>query len=338
MQRPSVSSCLVFKLLTLSLLAAPIAIAAPKVTLTEMEDRLRVEIDGELFTEYRFKGEERFFPACYPVIGPGEVPMTRRFPFEKVEGEDTDHPHHQSLWFAHSEINGHNFWAVAKYKDKMPGKQVHRSFSEIKSGEGEGYFIAETDYMTDEGQRILSDTRKYRFIAGEKAGDARSIDVTITLKATDGELTFGDQKDAGMAVRVNYELQVEKRTGDKKNEFVGGAGHLLNSEGVTDKDTWGKRARWIDNYGTVAGKPVGVAILDHPSNPRHPTHWHSRTYGLVAANIYGVRHFESLEDPKAGQMVIPAGGSETFRWRFVFHEGTPQEADIEGRFARFAKD
>ncbi len=338
MQLPFPSSRLVLKLLSLSAVSASLLPAAPQVTLTEMEDRLRVEIDGELFTEYRFKGEERFFPACYPVMGPGEVPMTRRFPFEKVEGEDTDHPHHQSLWFAHSEINGHNFWAVAKYKDKMPGKQVHRRFEEIKSGEGEGHFIAETDYMTADGKRILSDTRKYRFIAGDKPGDPRCIDVTITLHASDGELTFGDQKDAGMAVRVNFELQVEKRTGSKNPEFKAGEGHLLNSEGITDKDTWGKRARWIDNYGTIGGKPVGVAILDHPGNPRHPTHWHSRTYGLVAANIYGVRHFEALQDPKAGQFVIPEGKSETFRWRFVFHQGTPQEAGIEEAFARFAKD
>lgn len=337
MQRPSVPSRLLLKLLTPLLFAAPFVTAAPKVTLTEMVDRLRVEIDGELFTEYRFKGEDRFFPACYPVMGPGGVPMTRRFPFEKVEGEDTDHPHHQSLWFAHSEINGHNFWAVNTYRDKVPGKQVHRRFEEIQSGEGEGYFVSENDYMAADGKRILSDTRKFRFLAGEKPGDPRSIDVTITLHASDGELTFGDQKDAGMAIRVNYELQVERRTSEKDKMKEGG-GKLLNSEGIKDGETWGKRARWVDNYGTVGGKPVGVAILDHPSNPRHPTHWHSRTYGLVTANIYGVRHFESLEDPKAGQMILPAGKSETFRWRFVFHEGTPQQADIDGHFERFAKD
>ena len=58
---------------------------APAVSITEQADRLRIELGGELFTNYIFKGEERFFPVFYPVMGPGEVPMTRRYPLEKSE-------------------------------------------------------------------------------------------------------------------------------------------------------------------------------------------------------------------------------------------------------------
>jgi len=35
------------------------------------------------------------------------------------------------------------------------------------------------------------------------------------------------------------------------------------------------------------GKTVGIAVFDHPSNPRHPTTWHVRDYGLFAANPLG---------------------------------------------------
>ena len=55
----------------------------------------------------------------------------------------------------------------------------------------------------------------------------------------------------------------------------------MNAEGATgEKNDWGKRSNWMDYYGEVDGEKVGVAILDNPDNPRHPTYWHARAYGL----------------------------------------------------------
>jgi hypothetical protein len=309
----------------------------PSVNIFEKEDRLRIELNGELFTEYVFKGEDRYFPLFYPVLGPGEVPMTRRYPLEIVEGEDKDHIHHQSLWFAHSDVNGHSFWAVQTNKGKEPGKTVHRRFTEIKEGGNEGHFVAENDYLAADGTLVMSDTRTVRIHAPTTPLGPRILDITIAFRASNGLVTFGDEKDAGMAIRVASDLQVAKRTG-KGNDTVPASGHLLNSEGVEGEATWGKRARWVDAYGEVAGEPVGVAIFDHPSNPRYPTYWHSRTYGLVTANVFGKHFFENLEDPKSGEMTIPAGDTLTFRWRFVFHRDDPATAGVEDLFRRFAEE
>lgn len=311
--------------------------SAPAVSITEKEDRLRIELNGELFTEYIFKGEERYFPLFYPVMSPGQVPMTRRYPIELVDGEDTDHPHHQSLWFAHSDVNGHSFWAVKEYGTTKPGKTVHQKFTEISSGKDSGHFISENAYVAADGKTIMTDTRTVRFNAPSDAMAPRLIDITIAFHASNGPVTFGDQKDAGMAIRVASDLQVARRTG-KGTETTPAAGHLVNSEGDKDDATWGKRARWVDAYGEVGGKPVGVAIFDHPSNPRYPSYWHSRTYGLVTANIFGKHHFEKLADPKAGELIIPAGETVTFRWRFAFHRDDPTKADVEGLFKAFSTE
>ncbi len=318
-------------LLACNLLAAS-AFGGPSVKIVELPDRLRVELNGELFTEY-LTSKERYFPTFYPVLGPGETPMTRSYPFETIEGVDTDHPHHQSLWFAHSKVNGHNFWAVTPQKGTEPGRTVHQGFTSIESGEKEGGFVSENHYVASDGQVIFSDTRTVRFLAPTAPNAPRILDITIAFHASHGPIVFGDDKDAGMAIRVASDLQVERRSQAKPAN-----GNLVNSEGVTGKETWGKRARWLDAYGEVAGKPVGIAILDHPSNPRHPTYWHSRTYGLVTANIFGKRFFESLEDPKAGEFTVPAGETRTFRWRFLFHEGDPVAAGIEEQFGAFAKE
>ena len=64
-------------------------------------------------------------------------------------------------------------------------------------------------------------------------------------------------------------------------------------------------------------------------NPRHPTWWHVRDYGLFAANPFGQHDFEKLPDKTAGNLMVPAGKSVTFRYRFYLHEGDEQQG--EGR-------
>ena len=73
------------------------------VQITKLDDRLRVEINGQLFTEYFFKDVPR--PYCYPLIGPGGAHMTRNWPMKNVpdlEPDRPEHKHHRSLWFAQS--------------------------------------------------------------------------------------------------------------------------------------------------------------------------------------------------------------------------------------------
>jgi len=47
--------------------------------------------------------------------------------------------------------------------------------------------------------------------------------------------------------------------------------------------------------------------FDNPKNLRHPTYWHARHYGLLAANPFGLGEF--LHDRhRDGSFVIAAGG------------------------------
>ena len=75
------------------------------VKITELPGKLRVEINGELFTEHIFQGAPHVY--FYPLLGPGGLPMTRNYPMvPDSEGEAHDHPHHRSLWFSHGAVNG----------------------------------------------------------------------------------------------------------------------------------------------------------------------------------------------------------------------------------------
>lgn len=304
-----------------------------QVNFIELEDRLQIRIGDELFTEYRFSGEDRFFPTFYPVFAPGQIPMTRAFPFEDTGLDDTDHPHHQSIWFAHSNINGETFWAVKEYRGRKPGRTVHQGFRSMESGETSGTFVAENNYVASDGTIVLSDTRT---VSISQSGPTRILDMKIEFHASHGPVLFGDEKDAGMAIRVASELQIERRNKALKDSIQNSA-TLKNSEGDSGKATWGKKAKWIRSSGVISDTPVAITILDHPDNPRHPTSWHSRTYGLISANIFGTHFFEKTDDRNSGAYQIPEGEKRTFQWRFHISNNEEGEQDPASHFNDYSQ-
>jgi len=215
-------------------------------------------------------------------------------------------------------MNGVDFWSEG-------GNTVHEKFSEVHSGKI-GLIKSTDKYVTKDGKVVCTDARTMRIYPGEKS--VRMFDFEITVYASNGELKFGDTKEGTMAMRLNETMRLKGKVGK---------GHIVNSEGVRDGDTWGKRAKWVDYYGPADDKEVGIAIFDHPSNPRHPTWWHVRDYGLFAANPFGLHDFEKKE-PNAGELVVPAGKSITFKYRFYIHEGDEKSGAVEQAYERYIKE
>ena len=156
----------------------------------------------------------------------------------------------------------------------------------------------------------------------------RAIDFDVRLVAGDRDIVLGDTKEGTMAIRVAATL---RHQGERA------AGSMRNSEGVEGVDVWGKRAAWVHYTGPVDGKPVGIAIFDHPENFRHPTWWHARAYGLFAANPFGVHNFEKAEKG-TGDWTIAAGGELRLRYRLLFHDGEVSAERIDAELGRYATD
>ncbi|UCH63643.1 MAG: PmoA family protein [Fidelibacterota bacterium] len=294
------------------------------VTITALEGKLRVEVGGDLFTEYIYEGG--FKPILYPVIGPHGIGMTRNFPMkDDVEGEGDDHPHQRSLWFTHGEVNEVNFWG----ESPGCGKTVQAELLQAEGGPDHGVIRTRNLWVGSDGKVQLSDTRTIGFRA---VPGARIIDYQVTIHASEGDVTFSDTKEGTMGVRTHPNLRLEN---DPERGVTTANGQAVNSEGVEGRDVWGKRAKWVDYWGTIDGKTVGVAIFDHPGNPRHPTWWHARHYGLIAANPFGVHDFEDKPEGE-GDLLIKAGDSVTFAYRFLFHEGDTGKAGIADQYERYA--
>jgi len=285
--------------------------------------KMSVSIAGHPFTEYHFLNTPK--PYLYPLIGPSGAGMTRNFPMASPEGEEHDHPHHRSLWFGHGSVNGVDFW------NETPdsGRIVHDKFTGIRGGSDKGIIRSRNKWLAPNGNVVCTDERLMTFY--NTGTNARMLDFEITIYADHGDVVFGDTKEGTMGLRVAETMRLNRPTGGLNPQS-----QIVNSEGARDAEAWGKRAKWCDYSGLVDGKIGGIAIFDHPLNPKFPTWWMARDYGLLGANPFGQHEFEKLSNPTVGNLRISAGQSVTFRYRFYLHNGTAEEAKVSERFEEFA--
>jgi hypothetical protein len=303
--------------------AAMILPLCAQVRFKQEPDRIQVEIDGKPYTTF-YLAPDGNKPYVYPLSTADGVVVTRHFPMEQFPGETKDHPHHRGLFFAHGDINGYNFWATEpNMNNPKKGSMKLVKVTELKGGKKSGTIRATFDGLDPNGKAIMKETRTLTFHSGPKL---RIIDYEIEIDPLE-KLTFGDTKEGTFGIRLATSMTEDK-----------GKGKMVNAEGgQTEKQVWGKRSPWVDYSGPVDGKTVGVAIFDNPASPRYPTYWHSRAYGLFAANIFGVRDFTN-DKSKDGSLTIEPGHPLRFRYRIVIHPGDAQEADIAGLFNEYKSE
>ena len=269
-------------------------------------------------------------PVIYPVMGPAGQAMTRDFPMKEAgEFEKSDHDHHRSLWFTHGEVNDVDFWA----DDEGCGSIVQRSGNASVTADGSAVIRTENDWMSPEGKRVLSDIRRFAFF---EDNGRRMIDVDVLLRATDGDVNFGDTKEGSFGIRVPGRMKVDSKQG----------GVVTNAEGEINGKAWGKKSPWVDYSGpvstgsdvSVAGSSsiAGITIHDCPSSFGFPTRWHVRTYGLFAANPFGIHHFDGGE--KRGGIVLPQGETMRLSYRVVLHNGGLDVGVAKSDAEKYAKD
>jgi len=304
---------------TIVLLAAAPLFGQVKIT-AQGKDKVAVEIDGKPFTDF-YVGPQASKPYLHPLRTADGKSVTRGYPMiPDVPGESHDHPHHKGLWFAHGDVNGYNFWAgdpevPLDKKFKGRGKIVLEKIGKISNGKTSGSVTATFLWNTSDGQTLLVETRTMTFYSDPVR---RQFDFDATLSPQE-EVTFGDTKEGTFAIRVADSLK-----------------NIVNAQNKTgEKNTWGKRSQWADMSGQIDGATYGIAVLDHPSNPRFPTYWHVREYGLLAANIFGVHDFEN--DPSHDRSLkIRPGQPLRFRYRVIIHPSDPMRAGIPDAYTDWA--
>jgi hypothetical protein len=297
-----------------------------QVTLTKKDGQIDITVDGKPFSTF-FVGPDAPKPYLHPLRSASGKVVTRGYPMLDIAAEPHDHPHHRGLWFTHGDVNGVDFWANEPSQGPKKGRVVLNKVAEVKSGKQSGTIRAVFDWRTPDGKTLLTETRTMVIYSHPTQ---RIIDFDVELKAGSEKVVFGDTKEGAFAIRLAHPLN---EPADRRHP---GSGLMVDAEGRSgEKQVWGKRSPWVDYSGTLEGEKLGIAIFDHPANPKHPTYWHSRSYGLFAANIFGEHDFHN-DKARNGSVTVEAGGSLRFRYRVLIHPGNTQEAGIADLYKVYA--
>lgn len=288
------------------------------VRLEDQGDTVRLLLGSELVTAYHYRDYRR--PYLYPLIGPFGSGMTRDYPMkEDTPDESQDHPHHRSVFTAHGDLSGINNWANG---GEMPlGAMEYQEFTALDSGPVLGRLQARNLWTGPEVGPMLDEVREIVLYAS--APSYRLLDYRVTLTARE-DVVFNDTKEGGiLSVRVASSMEVRR------------GGRIENAQGgVNETEAWGQPSPWCDYSGTVGGRQVGIALMDHPGNLRHPTPWHVRNYGLMTANCFGLSDFTAgLEN---GDFELKRGETLDLAYRILLHAGDARQGEVSRHYADFA--
>lgn len=249
------------------------------------DHQVSFQIDGIEKTRWHF-GEEYPRPFFYPFNGPAGVSLTRM----GHPGAE-NHDHHRSIWFAHHDIGGVDFWS-----DNTEGRVRQKHWFAYRDGDDECVMASALGWFDGEGRELMEQEVVAALRPREDGEHELEIQITMRPPAKAETVELGKTNFGFLAVRVSKTI----------SKHFGG-GDLTSSEGRKgEKPNFEKSARWMDYSGPVVTgtgserKVVteGITYFDHPENPRYPTHWHVREDGWMgAAFCYSEGHTITKEEP-----------------------------------------
>ena len=308
----------------------------------DAEKKVDILIDGKLFTSYIYDQNISVLKktVLYPLVSSNGVAITRGFPLDPRPNERVDHPHHIGAWLNYGDVNGLDYWnnsdAISEERKSEMGTIRGDEILEIKEGNGEAELLVTENWLKPNGDVLLKEKTKFIFTSN---GNERIIDRITTLTSQNEDVSFKDNKEGMVAIRVARQLEHPsekavtlsdahgKKTDVPVLDNSGVTGHYLSSEGIEGEDVWGKRARWVSLDGTIDGKDVTVAIFDNPQNVGFPTYWHARGYGLFAANPLGQEVFS--DGKEVLNFMLKSGESVTFKYRILIKDGKVNKEMLE---------
>ncbi len=291
-------------MLFLAALAACAAAPTPRSDLAwELvpDESLALRCDGDVVWQFHF-GSGRTKPCFHPLALPGTGALTVDQP--------ADHRWHHGLWFSWKYIDGVNYWENDPKTGRPSGRTTWRTVEVAPRADGSARLVLDLDYAPADGTAVLGERRVIETSPPAADGTfaidwhgefvahrACTLDRT-PLPGESGGKPFGGY--AGLSLRL---AQLDDR------DAITTAGAVAWNE----QDRFRGTASGFDYRGALAGRQVGVAILDHPDNLRSPSPWYAIRSKAMSFVTPAVLCF--------GKAQLAAGERFGLRYRIVVHPG-----------------
>ncbi len=231
-----------------------------------------------------------------------------------------DHAWHLGLYFAWKYLNGVNVWDGPDSGEAYGGTR-HIALGAIPDrGAGAGLWQV-LEWVTAAGMPLLRD-RRTLLVRPPDSATSYTLDWTFSFTPLVDEVVLERKVEwggyAGLSIRLPRSFL--------QPQVVNSEGHTMSEETNRARARWTDYAGWIDGMGRKAW--AGVAILDHPQNPRYPSPW--LTYdrpGLQFVNAAFLR-----DEP----YTLRRGETLQLAYRVLVHWGIGDPVAIEAAGRDFA--
>ena len=268
------------------------------------------QLDGKELTAAHYDAAD-MRPFFYPIMTSQGVCLTRMgHPHDPVT-----HSHHNSVWFAHSNINGIDFWGDHA---KEQGRIITKTVDRYEDGDSAAVMQMTNHWVkaADNSVQLIEIRRcEVRPLDGLKSW---FMILDAEFSAPKGmTTTFGTTFFGLCAVRVAKTIDVND-----------GGGRILNSEGqLNEPQIFRKPARWCDYSGRITNNPdgfAGITLMNHPSNPQNPTAFHVRSDGWMGACLTPEKEIQVTDTEKL-----------RVRYGLWVHDGVATQAQSEAQWQAF---
>jgi hypothetical protein len=257
---------------------------------------------GQELTRFHYSPLDKR-PFLYPINGPSGHTLTRM-------GHPHDpftHSHHNSLWLAHQNVNGVNFW-----EDRGPAQIRLERVVEFTDGD-DACSATVLNAWQGTNRMLLREYRRMTIV--DQRDNQWLLLLDVKFEAASGPVTFGRTPFGLAAVRMAKSIGVND-----------GGGLIRNSEGgVNEPGVFWKPARWVDYSGAIARDTTGgVTLFDHPMNPNHPSVFHVRNDGWMGASL-----------TYTNALTVETNKPLVLRYGFFVHGGLPTLDALNARWKDF---
>lgn len=190
-----------------------------------------------------------------------------------------DHVWHYALWHSWKFINGVNYW------EENPNTRRSEGTSKITK--------VDVKFSNETGARIKVHLAYFATDKPDEIVMEEAIELAVEMPREDGSyrIDWSQVSSPKQTVVLDRTPPPGKKDGVAWGGYAGlsfrGSRFLAEvtatqGSGKTGMDGNRQRAEWHNMAGKVDGKPVGITIFDHPSNPGHPTVWYYLMQSVIS--------------------------------------------------------
>ena len=274
--------------------------------ITEAND-ISICVGKDVLMRYRY-GDVPFKPYLQQLFTPAGVNVLRDAP--------ADHLHHHALMFAVA-VDGVNFWE----EQQAPGRQEHKAFADTRvdrrDGMPVGVFTEQINWVNPRSKELLMKESRTVEVC-------RLAEPVVTILTWKGKFEVPAGKEFVTLTGSPY-----FGLGMRFLQSMDTGGQFRNAEGKTGvQETNDKQAVWCAYSAGADGKPVTIAMFDHPDNERHPATWFTMDEPFAYLSATLGLHKEQLKVTASKPLVV--------RYGVALWDGQVQPEQIDKLYKRWA--